>query len=267
MRKRMTGLLLAVLLTGILAVPAYADEIQGGEDWMVNFDGSGLESNFTSKDMNEIVRGLQPGDTVTFTLALKNSSGKGADWWMTNQVLSSFEDASVANGGAYTYILSYKDAAGNVTDIYSSDSVGGEDTSGGVGLHRATIGMEEFFYLDHLADGASGTVTLQVALDGETQGNNYQNTLADLALRFAVEPNAQTPPPEQPQNPQNPETPNDPPEPNQTKTVNTGDETQIMKYVLMAGGSGAVLLLLAVMSLRRNRREQEEGGSMQDEKA
>ena len=32
-----------------------------------------------------------------------------------------------------------------------------------------------------------GIITLEVALDGETQGNSYQDTLADLQMNFAVE--------------------------------------------------------------------------------
>ena len=48
--------------------------------------------------------------------------------------------------------------------------------------------MDEFFYLDRLASGENGKIGLTVALDGETQGNGYQNTLAKLQLAFAVEP-------------------------------------------------------------------------------
>ena len=60
-------------------------------------------------------------------------------------------------------------------------------TSAGAGLHEATDNLEEFFYLDHLEQGEEGLITLKVALNGETQGNIYQNTLARLQLNFAVE--------------------------------------------------------------------------------
>lgn len=258
MRKKVTGLFLAGLLVLLLAVPAYADDIQGASGWTVNFDGTKLDSNFTSSDMTEYVSGLQPGDSVTFTMALRNTSGKSADWWMTNQVLNSFEDASVANGGAYTYVLTYINAAGTPNEIYSSNAVGGESTAGGVGLHRATIGMEEFFYLDSVANGSGGTLTLQVALDGETQGNNYQNTLAELAMRFAVEPTAENP--QNPQTPSNPGNPTEPPKtPEQTKLVKTGDDAPVVPYLILAGVSGALLMALAVLSLKRSRRDTGKG--------
>ena len=47
--------------------------------------------------------------------------------------------------------------------------------------------LEQFFYLDHLKKGEQGYITLTVALNGETHGNGYQNTLARLQLNFAVE--------------------------------------------------------------------------------
>ena len=48
--------------------------------------------------------------------------------------------------------------------------------------------MTDFFYLDRLDSGKSGKVSLTVALDGETNGNGYQNTLARLQMAFAADP-------------------------------------------------------------------------------
>ena len=44
--------------------------------------------------------------------------------------------------------------------------------------------MEDYFYLDRLDKNETGTVELEVGLEGETQGNAYQNTLAKLQLNF-----------------------------------------------------------------------------------
>ena len=107
---------------------------------------------------------------------------------MTNEVLQTLEDSqSVAEGGAYTYILTYVGADGEEV-LYSSEAVGGEgDSEAGEGLHQATDALEDYFYLDQLAEGESGYVQLVVKLDGETQGNAYQDTLAKLIMNFAVE--------------------------------------------------------------------------------
>ena len=68
---------------------------------------------------------------VNDALRQMNEDKEKTDWYMTNEVLKSLEDSvSVAEGGAYTYILTYKDAAGTETVLYSSEVVGGEeDTS------------------------------------------------------------------------------------------------------------------------------------------
>lgn len=58
--------------------------------------------------------------------------------------------------------------------------------------------------------GENGTVNLTVGLDGESQGNIYQDTLAKLMMNFAVEDNS------------NPTTPN-PPTYNTPPRVKTGD--------------------------------------------
>ena len=63
-------------------------------------------------------------------------------------------------------------------------------------------------------------------LDGETQGNGYQDTLADLNMRFAVEivPSKDV--------------------------IKTGDETEILPYVIAAAVSGALLMVIAVVRVK-----------------
>ena len=151
---------------------------------------------------------------------------------MANDVISSLEDAqSVAENGGYTYILTYTDHDGKEDTIYSSTSVGGEkETTAGKGLNEATNSLDDFFSLDTLEPGENGTVNLTVGLDGESQGNIYQDTLAKLMMNFAVEDNS------------NPTTPN-PPTYNTPPRVKTGDvwsAASIFTFIL-----GVVLLILA----------------------
>ena len=114
------------------------------------FTGDEIDSNFTSKAFAEEIKDLQPGDSIVIKVAVKNGSKQGTDWYVSNEVLQSLEDSSPANGGAYTYELTWK-GAGDLTTLYSSKSVGGENvTAAGEGLHEATDNLEQFFYLDHL---------------------------------------------------------------------------------------------------------------------
>ena len=189
MKRKVACFALAGLLLWGSTASVYAEDYKGGEGWQVEFTGNSMESNFQSSAISDAVYALQPGDSVALSLALVNNDSQGTDWYMTNEVLSSLEDSqSMANGGAYGYRLAYINSLGEETILYSSENVGGEKGSAaGEGLHEVTDNLEEFFYLDRLEPGASGMVTLKVVLDGETQGNTYQNTLASLQMNFAVE--------------------------------------------------------------------------------
>lgn len=181
------GLAACVLMAN--ALPVHAEHYTGGDGWKAQFTGKGIEQNFAVSDLSEAIYALQPGDSITIQLTLENQAERAADWYMTNEASSLEDSQSTANGGAYTYELTYTDQTGAVTTLYSSENVGGEkDSAAGKGLHEATDSLEEFFYLDRLESKGSGTVALTVALDGETQGNGYQNTLAKLQMGFAAAP-------------------------------------------------------------------------------
>ena len=265
MRKKSVGIgLLALFLLGNTGI-VQAEEYTGNPGWKVEFTGKEMVSNFSSSDISEAVYALQPGDQVTIQLALRNGSQKEVDWYMTNQVLSSLEDSSeAARGGAYAYQLAYTDGTGAVTTLYSSENVGGEkDTKAGLGL-REVDGLEDYVQLDRMASGEEGTVELMVALDGETQGNGYQNTLAKLQLAFAVEPVAgggggnggggggddgntpRTPPPSTPTSATV----------YQVGSVQTGDASHILLWSAIALGAGLILTIIAITRLR-----QEKGGN------
>ena len=250
MKKRLFGLLLAVCLVASLSLPASAESFTGGEGWRVVFTADNkMESTFRSSALTEAVSGLQPGDDITFHLTMENRNAVPTDWYMNNKVLYSLEDRSAnaaTSGGAYSYELVYTDAAGAERVLFSSDTVGGEGKSeAGEGLHRTTDALKDFFYLETLTSGQTSGITLRVALEGETQGNDYQDTLADLAMSFAVELNPDDDGPGAPTSP--------------SVIVRTGDETDLNKYYAIMAGSGLLFLVLALDSIRRRRKAKKEG--------
>ena len=194
---------------------------------------------------------------------------------MTNKVLSSLEDTREdhegLSGGAYTYILKFKNTAtGEEKTLFSSDIVGGDNVSAaGEGLHEATDALKDWFYLDTFANGEGGVLSLRVALDGETQGNDYQDTLAELSMQFAVElikpeeepePGGGGTPKEKESVPEEKETEKTVKKTvtkhvTKNKVVKTGDSTNILPLLAAAGISGLVFLLLAIYSLRERRRQ------------
>lgn len=253
MKRRLLGVCLAGVLVLASSVTALAEDHKGASGWEVSFDGKKMSSNFTTANMGDEINAMQPGDSVELTITLKNNFDGEADWYMKNEVLNALEDAGDAAGGAYDYLLTYTDAAGETTTLYSSEKFGGDGRYDGVGLHGATSTLEDYFYMDRMGDGDKGTVKLKVALDGETLVNNYQNTYARLQMDFAtelVEPGTGTPGSGNPGS----GSPGSSSGGNR-EVIKTGDQSQIMLYMLMMLGAGFVLLLIVFLRLRREQEE------------
>lgn len=232
------ALIISMIMAGGSALSSYAADT----NWKVTVNKSGkIVSNFKSSQISETVNGMQPGDKVTFKVTLSNAYSKSAKMYMENNVLYSLEDRSrnkATAGGAYTYKLTYTDSSGKTEEFFNSDTVGGDNVSeAGEGLHEATDSLKDWFLLEELGTGKSGVVELTVMLDGETQGNNYQDTLADLEMRFATEFPTKT-----------------------TKVVKrtgakTGDSQKWILWLVIAAVAGVALLVYALKSIKGRKAE------------
>lgn len=258
MKKKWLASVLALLLA-VTPITAYAEDFSGGDGWKVSFDGKKMTSTFKNTDIDDKIYEMEPGDTVDFHIQLKNEYKQTTDWYMTNKVLKSLEDAqTVAEGGAYSYILTYIKQDGTKERLYSSEEVGGETkNASGEGLHQATNSLKDYFYLDRLKSGQSGEITLKVKLEGETQGNTYQDTLAKLQMNFAVELVDDSTTPGTPDNPT--KTPSKK-SPSRT-TVKTGDNSRVLLYSVIALIAGLVCAGAVVYNVRQNREDAEEVSS------
>lgn len=252
---------MAAVMTVGITTAAYAEDFTSQKDWMVNFDGDKMNSNFSSQEMAEEIYGILPGDTMELEVKIKNSGKDATDWYMSNEVLKSLEEGSKAEGGAYTYVLSYMNPLGQESTLYDSETVGGEGgASGSEGLHQATDSLDDYFYLDRLDKNQTAAVNLRVELDGETQGNGYQNTLASLQMTFAVEKAAPDTIVEQGEDTVVRKTVTGASN-TVRKTITrpkTGDTTNILLYSAIALVSGVVLLVMGILTVKR-RREDEKG--------
>lgn len=189
MKKKLMCLAMIALMVIGTPLTVNAEHRAGSKDWEVSFDGSKMNSNFKTAEMAEDILSILPGDSIELKVDLKDASGNKSDWYIKNDVLQTLEDSNAsANGGAYTYILEYHDPEGKVTTLYSNETVGGDEKDGGnEGLKEAGESLDSYVYLDRLNHGEKAYISLYVELDGETQGNDYQNTLAKLQMNFAVE--------------------------------------------------------------------------------
>lgn len=244
-KKVMAGVLTAAMVLGG-TVTAFADDYTGASGWLAEFntEGTDIECNFEKNEVTDEMSKLEPGDSMTVSVQIKNSWSGDTDWYMENTVIQSLEDAKdSATDGGYEYVLTYNGPDGAET-LYDSTTVGGEVEDDGEGLHEADGALEDYFFLDTLANGQTGTVSLKVSVDGETQGNGYQNTLAKLQMVFAVEK----------VNTDGGIITN-----NIIKTVKTGDTSKVMLYCSVALAAGLVLVIVAFKSNKNRRRERVKG--------
>ena len=243
-KKKWTALLLAGMMA-VMMIPQAVLAKDVTANWKVTFTSAGkMESTFKSKEVNEKVSGMQPGDSVSFTVTTASEYAKATDWYLKNDVLHSLEEstkAAKAGGGAYSYKLVYKDNTKNKEVVlFDSDTVGGDNAN--EGLKDATSSLDGWTYLGSLTKGGKGgTVTLTVLLEGETQGNRYQDTAADLELKFGVEI-----PAEKKANGSS----------IITRNAKTGDSNRMLLYGILAGAAGIVLLVYAILAAKRRKEEE-----------
>jgi hypothetical protein len=236
MKKLVTLLLVASLLM-IPVATAFANDynVPGGS---VTWDGSDLKDEI--KNINDQLSEMQPGDSLVYTVDVKNSGSKDTDFWMSNKILGTFEDNAEATGGAYTYKLEYKGPDGSEV-FYNSTAVGGDAEKGLYGVEDS-IDRAAYFFLGTLKKGESGTVTVTVKLDGETQGNNYQEKQGALELIFGVEEATPTTKTEH-KTITNTVT--------KSSDVKTGDDFNMMPVYIAALAAGVILIVVATGRRRK----------------
>jgi len=186
MKKKYMNIVLALTLVAAgfigLKTEALADTLDP-VTWTVTYDGSdSFASTYDAETAK--VTGAMPGDTITYEVTYKNASTEAANFYMDASVVKTLEEGSDATGGAYTYkILSDK----STTPLFDSKTVGG-DNEDVQGLMQVNGNEDAYFDLGTLAVGESGTVTVIIVLDGNTQSNSYMAAVGQLSILFAAEP-------------------------------------------------------------------------------
>ena len=237
--SKITTLLLALMTVLMMCQAAFAESYDGGT---FSYNGSSISNSKAAATIDQAISNLEPGDSMTFTFTYKNDSDVSTEWYLENQVVKTLEEQGGVNGG-YTYELVNNGKKEGRVVIFSSKAVAGQSSENpdktDQGLKSATNATGDWLYIDTLAAGQSGSTTLTVALDGESQANSYQNTNGQLRIAYGVEDTAVGE------------------DIIKHKGVNTGDTTNLI--VPVAAFIGAmILLILAILSYRKDRKDGEE---------
>jgi LPXTG-motif cell wall-anchored protein len=251
--RKISGILLSSALIISLAVPAFAEEWTSPTKSEVVFtQDQKLESSFFDNVIDDTIRqNVEPGDTAIFNVTLRNDNSEQTDWWMDKRTIDSLElwqTNHLTNAGGYEYQILYSDKTQTDRVLYDGANLHGTNLPGETrkDLQKTkSVGDKEFIYLGSYAKGEGGVVTLKVSLDGETQGNSYQDTLADIAMEFAVE---LTPSP----------TTKKVTKINRISSVNTGDSSNSLPYFIGIGAAGLIVLIIAIYIVVKRRKDRKE---------
>ncbi len=210
-------------------------------DGNCKYNGSEITSNFSTEEWAAEQAGMEPGDELHYTVKYKNKSDETTYWYMRNSVLDTLEESKEqAENGGYTYTLKNIGPGGKKTTLFDNSEVGGETKKADLeGLKQATNATGEYFFIQELKPGETGTTTLYIKLDGETEVNDYMDTKGAVMLSYAVEKEGEG------------------------KTIvqhvpRTGDPTNILIFALIMAAAVAAAIL-AILSWRRDRRRREAG--------
>lgn len=217
-------LALLVILITVATVTAYAEDVPYTYSWTATYNGTNIVTDFNQAQLTALLSSMLPGDEMTFGVKIANASSIATRWYMKNWVKKTLENGSIATAGGYSYLLKYKDTVLYDSNIGGEDQILTQNQQLKEGLEEATLNLDDWFFLDTLnPNEAGGIVSLTVSLDGETQGNVYQNTAAEIALQFAVERKTG----------------------NRT-AVRTGDENNLTPYYIVMIVTGLIFLYLAL---------------------
>ena len=235
-----------VMITGLVeSVSAESDEVTG----YCYFNGSKIVCDFDTDVLVKRVKGLEPGDDVTFKVKFENKYKETTHWYMRNETLKTLEQSydRTENGG-YTYTLTHVAPDGTRKVLFDNSAVGGEYTldshkaktshgtdNTGQGLHQATNAADDWFFIQTLKQNQSGHTELYVKFDGETEVNDYMDTAGELLLAYAVELDNTT-------------------SKKHRKMVKTGDDSNLLMYVAMLMTT-LLMLILTILSFMKDRKE------------
>ncbi len=151
------------------------------------FDGS-AEIKYNYDDTTNFGDGfvnMMPGETRSQDIILENTSEEIVDFYMKTEILKTFEEVKKTSGAAYQVMLSVTGPQGSQV-IYGGSEDDGSSRIGAdeQGLGNLNDSMSDWFKVATLGYMQQATITMHVALDGESHTNSYQNAQGTFQFEF-----------------------------------------------------------------------------------
>ena len=90
MKKTVKTILLSLLVIALCGSVCFAENSKF--TGTCTYDGSKINSDFTSSSFAASIRNLEPGDSVDYTITYKNGANELTRWYMKNSVLETLEE-------------------------------------------------------------------------------------------------------------------------------------------------------------------------------
>lgn len=169
MKSKLFGIVLSIATVMLSCAPVVA-----AQDTLVTFEGDS-QKFITQEGSSEGFEDMQPGETRSVTVRLKNDNNSTMDFFMSTEILDNIAEK------------------GNKDAVYDFSISRDSDTffATVIGASGNTIG-EEYLTDDNniklatLAKGEESLVTVSLSLDGDSTENTYMNQEGQIKLKFSA---------------------------------------------------------------------------------
>lgn len=170
MKKRIFGSILSIAMLMLCLTPVAAKE-----ETLITFEGDSDKFITQEAGSDDSFSDMLPGETRSVTVRLKNDDSDTMDFFMSAEILD-----NIAEKGNKDAVYDFKISRDN--EVFFASVIGAKGN---------TIG-EEYLTDDNniklatLSKGEECSVTVSLALDGDSTENAYMNQVGQIKLRFSA---------------------------------------------------------------------------------
>lgn len=176
MRKKLLPVLTMCMAMMLSVLPANA-----ASSPLIEFDGDAqnyFEFSTSQDELTDKFIGMMPGESREETFTLVNKDKREMKYYLNTQVLKDLGEDAKTIGAVYE-ITFLRDG-----EEFYSGTIGGENGSL-VDLSGQSMG--ENMLMATLAENESTKITMRIGIDGDSMDNSYQNAEGELQFKFSVQ--------------------------------------------------------------------------------